>query len=66
MRRFEVYNPFVHLIDGFFSYGGTGAFTPGSGADFLLGVPDFYMQSSGDILNERARDITPTRRINGR
>jgi len=57
MRRFEVYNPFLHLIDGSYSFAGAGAFSTGdAGADFLLGLPDSYLQSSGDILNERAQE----------
>jgi Carboxypeptidase regulatory-like domain len=57
MRRFEVFSPFAHENDGFFSYGGAGAFSTGNaGADFLLGIPDSYAQASGDILNERAQE----------
>ena len=57
MRRFEVYNPFLHEINGDFTFGATGPFTTGNtGADFLLGVPDTYIQASGDILNERAQE----------
>jgi hypothetical protein len=57
MRRFEVYNPFSHNNDGSFTFGATGPFTTGqTGADFLLGIPDSYLQSSGDILNERAQE----------
>jgi hypothetical protein len=56
MRRFEVYNAIAHLNNGGFAFAATGSFTTGNeGADFLLGVPDFYEQASGDILNERAR-----------
>lgn len=57
MRRFEVYNPFLHLIDGNYSFGAAGPFSTGdAGADFLLGLPDSYLQASGDILNERAQE----------
>lgn len=57
MRRFEVYNPFLHENDGVFGFGGQGAFSTGDvAADFLLGVPDSYQQASGDILNERAQE----------
>jgi hypothetical protein len=57
MRRFEVFNPFSHLNDGAFTFGGTGAFSTGdAGADFLLGIPDQYEQGSGDFLNERSQE----------
>ncbi len=57
MRRFEVYNPFLHLIDGSYSFAAAGPFSTGdAGADFLLGLPDSYLQASGDILNERAQE----------
>ncbi len=57
MRRFEVYNPFAHVNNGWFTFGGAGTFSTGdAGADFLLGIPDSYQQGSGDILNERAQE----------
>jgi hypothetical protein len=57
MRRFEVYNPFLHLIDGDYTFSHKGPFSTGdAGADFLLGLPDSYLQASGDILNERAQE----------
>lgn len=57
MRRFQVYNPFSHQNDGTFLFFGTGAFSTGDpGADFLLGIPDSYSQSSGDILDERTQE----------
>jgi hypothetical protein len=56
MRRFEVYNPFSHLNDGFYDFAGAGPFTTGDvAADFLLGIPDSYEQASGDTANGRAR-----------
>ncbi|HEV2177002.1 MAG TPA: carboxypeptidase regulatory-like domain-containing protein [Terriglobia bacterium] len=57
MRRFEVYNPFLHNNDGSFTFAGAGSFSTGNaGADFLLGIPDSYAQGSGDILNSRTRE----------
>jgi len=57
MRRFEVYNPFLHLIDGDYTFSSKGKFSTGDpGADFLLGIPRSYLQASGDILNERAQE----------
>jgi Carboxypeptidase regulatory-like domain len=57
MRRFQVYNPFAVYNDGNFTFNGAGAFSTGNpGADFLLGIPDFYAQGSGDIMNERAQE----------
>jgi hypothetical protein len=57
MRRFQVYNPFSFNNDGTFTFAGTGAFSTGDpGADFLLGIPDGYVQGSGDILNGRTQE----------
>jgi hypothetical protein len=54
-RRFEVHNPFYSENNGSFSFGGTGAFSTGNEmADFLLGFPDSYSQSSGNIIIARA------------
>jgi hypothetical protein len=58
MRRAQVYNPFYFLNNGFFSFGaGAGTNSTGdAGADFLLGVPVAYEQSSGGVINARARE----------
>jgi hypothetical protein len=57
MSRFEVFNPFSSRNDGVFTYAGQGAFSTGDvGADVLLGLPDSYLQGSGDVLNERAQE----------
>jgi hypothetical protein len=54
-RRFQVDNPFFFLIDGHFDFGGNGAFSTGDpAADFLLGIPDDYLQGSGAVINARA------------
>ena len=56
MRRFQVYNPFSARNNGDFNFAGTGLYSTGDpGADFLLGVPDGYLQGSGDILNLRTQ-----------
>ena len=55
--RYEVFNPFAHNNDGVFDFSGTGTFSTGdAGADFLLGIPETFEQSSGDYLNERAQE----------
>jgi hypothetical protein len=47
-RKFEVGNPFGYLNSGDYGFGANGLFTTGNaGADFLLGIPDSYNQSSG-------------------
>ena len=57
MRRFQVYNPFANVLDGNYTYGGTGVYSTGDpGADFLLGIPDTYGQGGGDIINARGRE----------
>lgn len=54
-RKFEVFNPFGYQNNGDFSFGASGTFTTGNaGADFLLGIPDSYVQTSGNIMNDSA------------
>jgi hypothetical protein len=56
-RRFHVTNPFFFNNDGNFSFGANGAFTTGNaGADFLLGIPDSYAQSSGGFIDAGAQE----------
>ncbi len=55
-RRFQVNNPFYFENDGDFSFGAGGLFTTSNaGADFLLGIPDSYGQSSGGFINASAQ-----------
>ncbi len=57
MRRFEVYNPFSAVNNGFFSFGANGPYSTGDpGADFLLGIPDSYTQGSGGLTDARAQE----------
>ncbi|HEX5482955.1 MAG TPA: carboxypeptidase regulatory-like domain-containing protein [Terriglobia bacterium] len=57
MRRFQVFNPFNHDNSGVYDFGGAGEFTTGNpGADFLLGIPDTYAQTGGDVTNARAQE----------
>jgi hypothetical protein len=57
MDRFEVYNPFYAFLSGFYSYAGTGPYSTGEpGADFLLGLPDQYVQENGSVINARSRE----------
>lgn len=54
-RRFNVGNPFFARLGGHFSFSGTGAFSTGNpGADFLLGFPDSYFQTSGNLIDGQA------------
>ena len=54
-RKFGVSNPFSFLDSGSFGYGGSGTFsTHDPGADFLLGLPDSYAQSSGGFIDATA------------
>lgn len=56
MRRWEVYNPFLSNNDGFYQFQPFGTYSTGdTGADFLLGVPALYIQSSGALNIGRAR-----------
>jgi Carboxypeptidase regulatory-like domain len=57
MRRAQVYNPFAFENNGSFTFGGGGQYTTGDpGADFLLGFPDGYGQSSGNVIDARTRE----------
>jgi hypothetical protein len=56
MRRSQVYNPFFSDNNGNFTFGGAGTYTTGlPGADFLLGIPDSYVQSNGGVINARTQ-----------
>ncbi len=55
IRRGHVANPFYFDNNGAFSFAGGGTFSTGNaGADFLLGFPDSYAQSSGSFIDARA------------
>ncbi len=57
MRRAQVENPFFFFNNGAFTFSGLGTFSTGNpGADFLLGIPDFYEQSSGGFIDARTRE----------
>lgn len=56
MRRSQVSNPFFARNNGVFTFGHTGTFSTGnSAADFLLGIPDSYAQSSGNFIDARTQ-----------
>src|SRR6267154_2321887 len=56
MRRSQVENPFFFNNNGAFSFAGAGTFSTGNpGADFLLGVPDSFAQSSGGFIDARTQ-----------
>jgi len=59
MRRMQVYNPFLSSNDGLYTFGGAGTYSTGdAGADFLLGFPDTYAQSTGDTIDARAQEYS--------
>jgi hypothetical protein len=54
-RKFEVQNPFGYVNNGYYTFAAGGPFTTGNaGADFLMGIPDSYNQSSGNVINDSA------------
>lgn len=56
MRRSAVENPFGFINNGYFGFFASGANTTGDpGADFLLGLPDFYEQTSGGFIDARTQ-----------
>jgi Carboxypeptidase regulatory-like domain len=57
MDRFEVYNPFYFALSGGFTFAGAGTYSTGNPAtDFLLGMPDNYVQENGATINARSRE----------
>jgi len=57
-RRYEVDSPYEALNNGLFEFNGTGTFSTGDpGADFLLGIPDAYEQTSGGFQVFRSYEI---------
>lgn len=56
MRRAAVTNPFYFINNGYFQFYGVGPYSTGDeGADFMLGVPDLYLQSSGGVIDARTQ-----------
>src|SRR6267378_2588714 len=54
-RRFNVSNPFFARLGGHYTFARRGAFSTGNaGADFLLGFPDDYFQTSGNFIDAQA------------
>ncbi len=54
-KRYSVNNPMLSYNNGDFTFGGAGAYSTGDpGADFLLGIPDSYLQESGGWTDARA------------
>jgi len=57
MRRSGVENPFYYVHNGIIEFLGGGTFSTGNPiADFLLGTPDAYEQSSGGFIDARAQE----------
>jgi len=57
-RRYQVFNPYEAQNSGEFEFGGSGPYSTGNaGADFLLGFPDTYIQSSGGIQDFKTYEI---------
>jgi hypothetical protein len=53
-KRYDVDNPFNSVNNGEYEFGGAGPYSTGNaGADFLLGIPDYYVQSSGGWIVAR-------------
>jgi hypothetical protein len=53
-KRYNVNNPFLSQNNGYFTFAASGPYSTGDpGADFLLGIPDSYQQSSGGWIMAR-------------
>jgi hypothetical protein len=58
VERFVVSNPFYSTNSGDFTFGGTGAFSSGDPlVDFMLGIPDSYLQGSGGFIDARGWEL---------
>src|SRR5208282_3531915 len=56
--RITLNNPFYNNLNGNFAFNTGGANTTGnSAADFLLGIPDSYLQGSGSIVQASAHEV---------
>jgi len=50
-RKFQVWNPFLADNNGVFTFDNSGAFSTGdAGLDFLLGIPNTYLQETGSTI----------------
>src|SRR3984885_2698851 len=57
-RRYEVNDSFDALNNGEFAFNGTGVYSTGDpGADFLLGIPDIFIQESGGVQAFRSYEF---------
>ena len=62
VRKWLVWNPFETYNSGFYTFSPTGTYSTGNaGADFLLGIPAFYAQSSGGLQHNRAYQVLQLR-----
>lgn len=56
-EQFRVFNPFNYINDGYYTYDGTGSYSSGNSLlDYMMGVPDQYLQSSGAVINVRSAE----------
>jgi len=52
--RYQYTNPYEATNSGSFTFGGAGQYSTGDpGADFMLGIPDSYLQQSGGFIDAR-------------
>jgi Carboxypeptidase regulatory-like domain len=57
-RRYEINDSYDALNNGEFAFNGTGPYSTGDpGADFLLGVPDEFIQESGGVQAFRSYEF---------
>lgn len=57
-RRYEVDDSFDAANNGEYSFGGIGTYSTGdAGADFLLGLPDSFVQESGGVQTFRSYEF---------
>ena len=57
VEQFRVSNPYFSDNNGVYSFAGGGAYSSGDpGIDFLLGIPDQYIQTSGGFVDTIARE----------
>lgn len=58
VQRYTVNNPFYFVNNGYYGFDPSATYSSGDPAiDFLMGVPSFYEQSSGGVIDARAWEI---------
>jgi hypothetical protein len=56
-EQFRVHNPYYAENDGYYTYNASGSYSSGNPImDYLLGIPDQYVQTSGSLIDVRSAE----------